>query len=539
MKISNKIKVSKIALATTIALASMSAAAGVTVPANVIFVAGATGVDSYMQSAIASMLTLSAKVVSPNSTAWVGTTKAAWNGLGSGQTVMVIKRSAGGSAIGVAPLAANLKTNIPDFANASQTGLTGINWTTGDVSDAAGLVPDIGVSDVEPAMFKGWNLENGYSQLTTGQASNLSSSSWGVLAEGIVATKAVADSTVLSNNFIREAMAGHYLTWAAADGSADPIILCERIPGSGTQAAYNSYFAGFPNTQAYGGYLNNLQKSTTDSFGYGSPAAGLGTQSGNVASNAIGIDPGAGFTVFQADGSGDVRKCLQAAQLHSDVALKGLNGLYYNLKFSGTQNGQGKVGTTTTAYKAIGVLSLDSYTKTSASTVRTVDGNGVAASNNDATGEYTFRFLNGNGTFSVKDQQVTTTGTSTGAAPSRVNILSGAYDFVVEPTLQYRKKSVLANGVVDASNAAATGANSGATGPTKSYITGTTGFAARLLKIVADPADMEIGSSNNGAPLAYAAVPSLYDKTNDSASTRLVVDLTRQGNTTSPLHVNQ
>jgi len=533
-------KVSKIALATTLALASMSAAAGVTIPANVVFVAGATGVDGYMQAAIASMLNVTAKITSKSSVAWVGTTNAAWNGLASGTEVMVIKRSAGGSAIGVAPLAANVKTNIPDFANANQTGQTGVNWTTGDLSDAAGLVPDIGVSDVEPVLFKGWNLENGYSALTTAQGSNLTVSAWGVLAEGIVATKAVADSTVLSNNFIREAMAGHYKTWAPADATSDPIILCERIPGSGTQAAYNSYFEGYPNTSAYNGYGNNTVKSTTSSLGYGATAAGLGSQLGDVASNAIGIDPSAGFTVFQADGSADVRKCLQAAQLHSDVALKGLNGLYYNLKFSGTQNvatqGLGAVGTNTTSYKAIGVLSLDSYTKTSGSTNRTVDGNGVAASNSDNTGEYTFRFLNGNGTFSVKDQSVTTTGTSTGVAPSRANILTGAYDFVVEPTLQYRKKSVLANGNVDGTNAAAA---NGSTGPTKTYITGTTGFAARLLAIVANPVDMEVGSPNNTTPLAYAAVPMLYTKTNDSASTRLVVDLTHQGNTTSPLHVKQ
>jgi hypothetical protein len=192
-------------------------------------------------------------------------------------------------------------------------------------------------------------------------------------------------------------------------------------------------------------------------------------------------------------------------QLKADVVLKGRDTKYYNLQFSLLTN----------PGKAIGVLSLDSYTKTSTSTTRTVDGNGVASSNADNTGEYTFRFLNGNGTYDVKNQTVTTVGTSTGVAPSRANILTGDYDFVVEPTMQYK------------------------TTGTKSFITGATGFYQKLITILGNPVDMEIGSANNSAPLAYAALPTLYTKAAAPSSNRLVVDLTHQGNTTSPLHVKQ
>jgi hypothetical protein len=471
-----------------------------------------------MTTAIPSLITVAAKVTSPNSIAWYGTTKAAWNGLASGSNVLIIKRSAGGSAIGVSPLGTGSKTNVPVWTDGTVVS-AGVYSTT-DTTDANGLVPDVGVSDVEPAMFRGWNLENGYTALSSTQLSNLQSDAWGVLAQGIVATKALSDTAVLSNNFMREALSGHYQDFSAADGSASPMIICRRIEGSGTQAAYNSYFQGFPNSQTFAGYSNSTVAVTDSSFGYNDSASGLGNKSGSSAANAIGIDPSAGFTVFEADGSADVRKCLQAAQQGKDVALKGRNGLYYNLKFT---NVGGVAGT---ASKAIGVLSLDSYTKTSTSTVRTVDGNGVASSNSDATGEYTYRFLNGNGTYDVKNQTVTTTGTSTGVAPSRANILTGAYDFVVEPTMQYRK-------------AAITNSTYGSTGATKSYITGTTGFYKRLITLLGNPADMEIGSAVNSAPLAYAATPVLYTKTNDSASTRLVVDLTHQGNTTSPLHVKQ
>jgi len=505
-------KVTKIALATTMALAAMSAQAASTgipaTPANIVFIAGASGIDGYMSAAATSLINVTARVSSPNSIAWYGTTKAAWGTLASGSEILLIKRSAGGSAVGVMPLGAQTKTNVPVWTDGTVSGVSGTSWTTTDTTDANGLIPDVGVSDVEPAMFKGWNLEFGYTPLTSTQASGLTSNSWAVLAEGIVATKAVADSTVLSNNFIREALSGHYQDWSAADGSADPMIICRRIQGSGTQAAYNSYFQGFPGTSAYNGYANSTAATTLDSFGYGDSASGLGTKNGSSALNAIGIDPSAGFTVFEADGSGDVRKCLQAAQLHLDVALKGRDAKYYNLKFSNL----------TTASKAIGVLSVDSYTKTSTSTTRTVDGNGVASSNIDNTGEYTFRFLNGNGTYDVKNQAVTTVSptVSTGVAPSRANILTGAYDFVVEPTMQYKTSAV------------------------KAFISApTTGFYTRLITVLGNPADMETSSTNNTTPLAYAALPTLYTKTNDSASTRLVVDLTHQGNTTAPLHVKQ
>lgn len=509
-------KFTKIALATSMALATMSAHAVSTgipaTPDNIIFIAGASGIDTYMGTAVPSLINVTARVSSPNSIAWYGTTKAAWNGLASGSNVLLIKRSAGGSAMGVMPLGTQTKINVPSWTDGTVSGVSGTSWTTTDTTDANGLVPDIGVSDVEPPMFTGWNLEYGYTALTSTQANGLTSNAWAVLAEGVVATKAVADTTVLSNNFMREAFSGHLQDWTKGDGSADAMIICRRIQGSGTQAAYNSYYQGFPGTSAFNGYGKSTVGVTGDSYGYGTGS--LGSGDGSSALNAIGIDGSAGYTVFEGDGSGEVRKCLQAAQLKQDVVLKGRDTKYYNLQFSAL----------TAPGKAIGVLSLDSYTKTSTSTTRTVDGNGVASSNADNTGEYTFRFLNGNGTYDVKNQTVTTAGTSTGFAPSRVNILTGDYDFVVEPTMQYRKTG------------------------TKSFILGgalngvalsNDGFYSRLIKVLGNPVDMETNSTNNTAPLAYAALPTLYTKTAAPASTRLVVDLTHQGNTTSPLHVKQ
>ena len=506
-------KLTKIALATSMALAAMSAHAASTgipaTPDNIVFISGASGIDSYMSSAIPSLINVVARVENKtgsttNSIGWYGTTKAAWGTLTSGSNVLIIKRSAGGSAMGVMPLGAQTKIAVPVWTDG--TAVNSTSWTVAATADSDGLIPDIGVSDVEPAMFQGWNLEHGYTALSSTQQAGLTSASWAVLAEGIVATKAVADTTPLKNNFIREALSGHYQDWSKADGSTDPMVICRRIDGSGTQAAYNSYFQGFPNSQAFNGYGKSTIADTTKSFGYNSSTSGLGLKDGSSTADAIGIDASQGFTVFEGDGSGEVRKCLQAAQLHAATGgLKGRDGLYYNVDFSALSG----------ASKAIGILSVDSYVKTSASTTRSVDGNGVATSTSDNTGEYVFRFLNGNGTYDVANQTVTTTGTSTGVAPSRVNILSGDYDFVVEPTMQYKTSAV------------------------KPFISNSsTGFYKKLITVLGSPTDMLVGSANNGSPLAYAALPTLYTKSGTSPN-NLVVDLTHQGNTTSPLHKKQ
>jgi hypothetical protein len=501
-----KMKLSKIAIACSMAFSAVAAQAASTgipaAPANVVFVSGASGIDSYLGAVASNLINVTSYVhdSSNNYRAWYGTTKAAIGTLPAASNLLIIKRSAGGSAMGIGPLARSTKIEVPDWANAAAVADTTAGQFTVPVTTAAnGLVPDIGASDVEPKMFTGINSEFGFVSLTPSEQATLTAKSFAQLAEGIVVTKAVADTTVLNNNFIREALDGHYSDWSVADGSADPIVICRRIEGSGTQAAYNSYFSGFPNTAAYNGFGLVAPLVTGDSWGFDGAHAG-------TAADPIIIDASAGFTVFEGSGSGDVRKCLQAAQNAADVVLTGRNGLKYNLMFSG-------VGAPS---KAIGILSMDSYSSKSTAASRAaavpvnVDGKGYATSNADLNGDWNFRFLNGNGTYDVAGQAVTSA-TSSGIAPSRTNILSGSYDFIVEPTLQYKTSALTGYKLA---------------------------FYTKMLSLLGNPADMVVGSPNNGAPLAYAALPTLYTKGTTSPM-NLVSDLTRQGNTTSPLHVKQ
>lgn len=518
-------KFSKIALATTMAVAAMSAQAASTgiptTPDNVIFISGASGVDGYMGAAASGFLDATEAsyryIRTTNATvdkAWYGKTKVAIGTLPVGSNLLIVKRSTGGSAMGIMPLARQQKIEVPDWTSASAVSVSATEYTVPLTSVDGGLVPDIGVSDVEPRMFTGINTEAGYSALTTTEQNLLTSAAWSQLAEGIAVTRAVPDSALLSDNFIRGALsnAAGYTSWKKVDGSTSKVVVCRRIEGSGTQAAFNSYFNGFPNTGMYNGYAKTPVAITSNSAGYDAAHAGS-------LADPILIDPSAGYTVFEGDGSGDVRKCLQAAQLGVDVTLKGRGGLYYKLQFS-------YVGAPS---KAIGVLSLDSYTSISTAHSATVpDGKGYALSTSDENGEWTFRNLHGAGVYDVKNQTATCPLTATtwsntacsgasGIAPSRTNILNSSYDFLVEPTLQYRTASTSANVV---------------------------NFYGQLKTVLANPADMMVGSTKNTSYYAWAALPGIgytksttaYTGTSVTAS-QLIGDLTRQGNTTSLLHV--
>ena len=522
-------KYSKIALATSMALAAMSsqaASTGIPNPVdNVVFISGASGIDGYMKKAAPSFLdttSASYRYVHTGATtddlSWYGPTKVAIGTFPIGTNLLIIKRSKGSSAMGVVPLARSQKVQIPDVWSSSATSVSATEYTVPLVSaDSLGLVPDIGVSDVEPKMFTGINAENGYSPLTAAEQGTLTSAAWAQLAEGIVATRAVPETAVLSDAWIRGALsnAAGYADWKKVTGVADDVIICRRIEGSGTQAAYNSYFNGFPNTQAYAGYLKTLPAITTDSQGYDGNHAG-------TSADPILIDPTGGYTVFEGDGSGEVRKCLQAAQLQQDVMLLGRNGLQYKLQFSYLA----------APGKAIGTLSLDSYTKVTTNhpaSATAVDGNGYAISTADTNGEWTFRNLHGAGTYDVKNKTATcstspTSGCSTdsGIAPSRANLLNSSYDFTVEPTIQMRSSG------------------------NRSIVTS---FYNVVKPVLMSPADMMEGSAKNSTPLAYVALPgstalggvgitkSATPYTGSAVtSDQLIADMTRQGNTTALLH---
>lgn len=417
---------SKIAFACGLALSAMAAqAAGPTIPAGTvtIYLSGASAPDNFLNDTVKDMLTneVAIRGSSANSyRAFLGQATANIPGVTAGTNILLIKRSKGGSVWGVDPLARAQRIETLDFNNCTAltpTASDPYSWncavkgndpgTSGYVNSVAnaGLIPDFGVSDVEPKMFKSpLNTENGLPQLTSTELARLTASPVNQIMMGIVATDAVAATTHISRSQYGAMLAGAYDTWEQIDGSADPVVVCRRVPGSGTQTSYNWFFSGFPCNGASSDKL--LPKGVADSYGYDGGHAG-------TAADPIIVDPSAGYTVVENSGSGDVRNCLKAAQNGTDHTVTGSNGKVYKVTFSAVGGPS----------KAIGVLSLDSYPQAAAS------GSG-----------FSFRMLDGAGTFNGSTQAASAG--ATGIAPSKANLVNGKYDFVVELSMQKRNQAV-------------------------------------------------------------------------------------------------
>ena len=417
-------KYTKIAVACSLALAAMSAqAAGPTIPAGtkVVFLSGASAPDNFLGDLSSGMMTGVTAIRSNDSgilhRAYLGKAVAGIPGVPTCTDILFIKRSKGGSVFGVDPVARAQRLETLDLNNcvvgtspwAWSCGTKGIDpgVTNHETSANTGLVADFGVSDVEPALFQEpYNTENNQAALTAAELGTLTNKPVNQIMMGIVATNAVSASTHISRAQYGAMLAGRLDTWNQVDGSTDPVVVCRRVNGSGTQTSYNWFFSGFPCNTASGGYAGTPPATADNSFGFD------GDHAGSTADPFI-IDPTAGLTVIENSGSGDVRLCLKAAQDGTDFTTTGAFGKKYKVEFS-------KVGGPS---KAIGVLSLDSYKNA-----------------NTAGSGWSFRHLDGAGTFNGETQ--TSSVGATGIAPSKANLLAGKYDFVVELSMQARNASV-------------------------------------------------------------------------------------------------
>lgn len=417
-------KYTKIAVACGLALAAMSAqAAGPTIPAGtkVVFLSGASAPDNFLADIASSMMTGVTAIRSNDSgilhRAYLGKAAAGIPGVAVGTDVLFIKRSKGGSVFGVDPVARAARIETLDLNNCV-AGAAPYAWSCGtkgidpgvvghETAANTGLVADFGVSDVEPALFQEpYNTENGQPALSSAELGVLSNKPVNQIMMGIVATDAVAATTHISRAQYGAMLAGKIDTWEQIDGSTDPVVVCRRVNGSGTQTSYNAFFTGFPCNTASGGYLDTPPATADGSFGFDGAHAG-------TAADPFIIDPTAGLTIIENSGSGDVRNCLKAAQAGTDFTVTGSNNQRYKVLFSAVGG----------ASKAIGVLSLDSYNNA-----------------NTAGSGFTFRHLDGAGTFNGATQ--TSSAGATGIAPSKANLLAGKYDFVVELSMQARNAAV-------------------------------------------------------------------------------------------------
>ena len=469
-----------------------------------IILSGATAPDGFVESAVIEMLQPGYKTYRDNAAAtlafqhraWYGLAKAGIPGVTAGTPILFLKRSKGGSVWGVDPVARASRIETLNFASCVVGGAAagdggkvydyfcptkGLDPDSPNFTNPAlnnGVPSDFGVSDVSPALFKApYNVEFGQSELSAAEVAKLTIKPVNTLLMGIVATNDVPLTTALTRTDYGNMLMGNVQDWTQIDaslGGNTQVVACRRVNGSGTQASYNWFFNNFPCESAFNGAQPPASMYTNNASGI---VGGTGTEA-----DPFVIDPTQGYTVVNNSTSGDVRNCLKNAQNHVDHKIKADDGKWYLTKFSNSVD----------PFKAIGVLSGDSY------------GN---------ENGWTFRNIYGAGSFTPATQ-VGSAG-ATGVAPSKANLLSGAWDFAVELTMQYRNANV--------------------TNPQGDVITPLAGvkkaFADELIKRSGDPAKIALNSKKN----VYAALPDYYDPNANATNLANVALGSHQGNMCKPL----
>ena len=322
----------------------------------------------------------------------------------AGQNVIYVERTKGGSVWGVDPVARGTAIESLNVTSGTcgtagtGTSANAYTCTLTNGTTVAHVVPDAGISDVAPALFKGpYNTEGEVAapSLTDDELADLAITPIYGLAFGVSVTKNVG-MIDLSKADMSNIYAGNVNTWSKIKSTeTGNMVVCRRVPGSGTQAVFNMYFGQYP--------------CTTD---FNAPASRLSNQAGvwNDATNTytVGADQ-TKLVVIENSGSGEVRKCLDAAYDSSTKANDGNYTTYETFDRDGAsvtvkfQNG--------IAHKAVGVLSMDSL------------------SSSKTSAKWQFRSLDGAGTI-VQDVNASTAPTTsgTGKFPTFANYENGNWD---------------------------------------------------------------------------------------------------------------
>lgn len=271
----------------------------------------------------------------------------------SGKKVVFYTRAKGGSSWGVIPVGKNWNTQFLDLDSCTLTAsphtctittpatvtvaaATGTECPTNSTAypsstdrDTRCRIPDFGVSDVEPNLFVGNNLDNSFaSGLTSSESASLTvKSNYGVVfgfsvsnnvrdaliangyrvpaPAGVAAGHTVTVSGVpyvanLSKAAIRSLMSGAITNWGQLNSALTSIagggymMACRRVNGSGTQAAAQIQFLDDP--------------------------CHSGPKGGALPMVSSALSSGA-YLVYENEGSGDVELCQNDAHRATSVEV--------------------------------------------------------------------------------------------------------------------------------------------------------------------------------------------------------------------------
>jgi ABC-type phosphate transport system substrate-binding protein len=174
-------------------------------------------------------------------------------GAAAGKTAVIYNTAAGGSIKGVVNVA--LATPVTRILLADATCV--LQTATDSVIAGAPLysctgtdataIPDAGVSDTEPALFVGVNVPAGTPSATPAVVNALTAVSSLAQPMSIVVTlnSGITNLTKPQVTALLDATTTDW-SWVDASLAAGPVVVCRRVAGSGTQAAINDFFFGFP-----------------------------------------------------------------------------------------------------------------------------------------------------------------------------------------------------------------------------------------------------------------------------------------------------
>lgn len=354
---------------------------------RVIFISGASAVNGGFTQIIGTLFTGTTHLFQNGNYRAAAGTLAAGNGAWSGQNAIIIYRTEGGSVYGVNPVARNEAIATLNVTDATCSGTSAPYTCT-----LADMVPDAGVSDVAPALFTNpYNTEGdtAAASLSETELAELVSTPLYGLAFGVPVTKNVPASVKLNKATVAAIMAGNIGNWSQVDSSiSGDIVICRRVPGSGTQAVFNNYFGSYPCAANANAPADRSASAAWDGANY------------NVAAGA------GGLIVIENSSSGEVRTCLDRAQNGGSYTTKGRDGVTNVTVDFGPLVTAGGV-----SRKAIGVLSMDSL------------------SNSTAAGNWQFRALDGAGVYTMASG-VPVTPTGTGKYPTKDSLVDGTWDLL-------------------------------------------------------------------------------------------------------------
>lgn len=399
---------------------------------RVVFISGASATQKGFTGIIANMFT-GTPIRFANTTASskdfeaVAGVLAAGGGAWSGQNVIIIDRVKGGSVFGVDPVARNTKIEslkVTSACGATGSGTAALPYVCAQTPLAEYVAPDAGVSDVAPALFQSpvnTEGENAAPSLTAAELSVFEAPGsitpiYG-LAFGVPLTKNLPLFN-LNKAAVSAIMTGNVGTWNQIDASlpADDIVICRRVPGSGTQAVDNLYFGNFPCS----GEVNF--PADRDASG----AWNAGTRTYTIDP----LNPTGGLVVVENSTSGDVRNCMDKAVTGGSFAGKDRDGVAVTVNFVNPGS------------KAIGVLSMDSL------------------KDSKTTGNWQFRSLDGAGTITWDNTANPVATSGTGKFPTLASYMDGTWDlqgwisFNVPSRTTGAKKAVLDRFLVKAQDPA-------------------------------------------------------------------------------------